>query len=164
MIRNTIRRVRSLAAGRIKNLLKRHGLDAVSVSDLDVCCVPVIQSDPYDDNNSFTLDKIIVRNGDLVFAVSSCCSEHEIKEDDIDTDALLYVLEWLEENEDDLGPDGEEAEDAADEEDEDGQVRITVTCDAGHVGESLIELAFAYAEANGGLTSYETETFIANID
>lgn len=43
------------------------------------------------------------------------------------------------------------------------QIRITITCDEGHVADSLRQLANAYEEREE-LTDYETEHFIAEIE
>lgn len=43
------------------------------------------------------------------------------------------------------------------------QIKITITCDEGHVADSLRQLANAYEESEE-LNDYETEHFIAEID
>lgn len=109
--KNTIAEVRSRAVQTIKKLMNRHGLDTVYVSDIDVDSSLIVLEDPYDGNNTYTLDYIQLQSdGTLQFRSSSCSAEKTDDEDSLPTDVLIGLADWLEANEDALGEEDSEEE------------------------------------------------------
>lgn len=103
-----VRKVRKDACDRIKAVMEKHDTDFILACDIDEGSSPVIEQHPFDDNNTRTLDSISLKDGKLTFSASNCSDSIDYDEDSINTDALLSVAEWLEENEDQLEENNDE--------------------------------------------------------
>ena len=103
-----VRKVRKDACDRIKAVMEKHDTDFIHACDIDEGSSPVIEQHPFDDNNTRTLDSISLEDGKLTFSASNCSDSIDYDEDSINTDALLSVAEWLEENEDQLEENNDE--------------------------------------------------------
>ena len=86
----------------IKNLLGRYNLTGVNSYDIDEGCSPIIMEDEFDDNNTYVLDFLSIKNGKLSFEGSNCSGEYIWSEETIPTDALVDISDWLEEHTDEL--------------------------------------------------------------
>ena len=100
--KTTIQMIRRSILDAIKGILVSHGVTGVLASDLDGGSAPVIRDDQLDANDSFILDSVTLRDGSLSFAASSCWREVVLDEEDMDTDALCDILDWLRSHEDAL--------------------------------------------------------------
>ena len=92
-----VQRLRKEACDKIKAIMKKHDIDYIDASDVDESCYPVIEKHPFDDNFTKTLDSISLDDGSLLFCASDCEDKAYFNEDEIGTDALLSVAQWLEE-------------------------------------------------------------------
>ena len=102
-MQKTLNKIRSKAEKAIIKLLTENNLDHVHVLDLsDGNGSPILQSDEFDDNNTFTLDAIVLDGGKLCFEGSSCNGNLSWTMDTISTDALLDILDYLEEYSEEL--------------------------------------------------------------
>lgn len=109
--KNTIAKVRSRAVQTIKGLMNRHSLDTVYASDIDKGSSLIVRVDPFEDNNTYTLDYIQLQpGGTLQFRSSSCSAERTDDENSLPTDVLAGLADWLEANEDALGEEDSEEE------------------------------------------------------
>lgn len=97
-----IQKIRKDACDKIKAILKKHNVEEVYASDICETCTPVIEKHPFDDNFTKTLDYISIEDNSLLFEASDCEENAYYNEDEIDTDALVSVAQWLEEREDEL--------------------------------------------------------------
>ena len=86
----------------IKNLLGRYNLTGVNSYDIDEDCSPIILEDEFDDNNTYVLDFLSIKDGQLVFEGSNHAGEYIWSEETIPTDALVDISDWLEEHTDEL--------------------------------------------------------------
>lgn len=107
--KTTIQKIRRSILDAIKGILVSHGVTSVLASDLDEGSAPVIRDDQLDANDSFVLDSVTLKDGSLSFAASSCWRETVLDEEDMDTDALCGILDWLRSHEGAL-PEKENAE------------------------------------------------------
>jgi hypothetical protein len=156
--------VRGQAHDAITEMLQSHGLDLVLASDIDPGSSPVVLEDPYDANDTFTLDAIRIEDGRLEFDASNCSQNVTYTEDNIPTDAILDIADWLEENEDALRA-VSDPDDENEDEDEKDQVCIRISCDADAVAEFLSSLLDEISARGGELPdSYEDETGYAEFD
>ena len=153
--------VRGQAHDAITEMLQSHGLDLVLASDIDPGSSPVVLEHPNDANNTFTLDAVGIVGSKLKFDASSCSQSAIYTEDDIPTDALLDIADWLEDNEDAL----RELSEPDDDDDEEEQVHIRISCDIHSVTEFLATLIQEIEDRDGELPeSYENETGSAEFD
>ena len=94
--------VKKETINRISYIVGKYGEhDLLYISDFCEGYSPVM-SYGYDDNDTFTLDSIQKVGKKLVFSFSSCSSNMDFNEDNLDTDTLLNILEFLIENEEGL--------------------------------------------------------------
>ena len=96
--------IRKSAVQEIESLLKKHNIDTLYISDIDIGSAPVIYSDLAGyDAASYILDKLYYSgSGDFMATISSCTEELDYPVDELPTDALYNILEFLEEREDEL--------------------------------------------------------------
>ena len=107
MMKTKIREIREKLIAEILDWLDSHELDEVYAIDIDEGSSPIIQEDIEDENNTYTLDKvsrkkITTRAGEfaiLLFDGSSSHADYTWTEDEISTDALADIAEFLEEYE-----------------------------------------------------------------
>ncbi len=102
MSKSKIQELRYALISQITSILKENGFDELQISDIDMGNSPVLQWDRVDDENTFTLDRIELRNGELSFDGSSSWSNHTWSQEDISLDALEDIFEFLEEHEDEI--------------------------------------------------------------
>lgn len=106
-MKNKIQEIREKLIAQINDWLDSHELDEVYAIDIDEGCSPIIQEDSEDENNTYTLDmisrkKITTRAGEftiLLFDGGSSHANYTWTEDEISTDALADIAEFLEEYE-----------------------------------------------------------------
>ena len=99
MRHNTQKSIRHDAIAKVKSILSENGLDELLISDIDEGNSPVVQWGN-DDADTYTLDEISLNtNGTILFNASSCWTSGVWDENDISTDALIDIVDFLEENE-----------------------------------------------------------------
>lgn len=128
--KSKLNEIRQEAIDCIKKLMTKHRIQTVEAYDIDEGSSPIVDENGSDGNLTFTLDRVTLKDGSLEFEASNCCENHTWDEDDISTDALVGISEWLEENEKTL-------EELADE----NQTTIHVTADKGRLADALRRIA-----------------------
>ena len=89
--------VRMEAVKKIKYFLFFANEDRIYISDFSPSESPVVHRDPFDDNNTYTLDEIERdKCGDIIFSSSSSCGNTIDTVSDLDTDTLIGIVDWLE--------------------------------------------------------------------
>ena len=148
-----LKELRQKSIDAIKTLINKHNLQQIDAVDIDEGSSPIIDEDTCDENLTFTLDRVTLKDGSLEFDGSNCCENHTWDEESIPTDALVSISEWLEENEDAI-------KEIAGED----QVTIRVTADSGRLAEALRKVA-DIIEETGEEDFEETEEnfFVASI-
>lgn len=63
---------------------------------------PVLKSNEYDENLTFTLDCVGIRNTKVYFEGSSSCESITLWADQIYVEVLIDLYEWLVDNEDEI--------------------------------------------------------------
>jgi hypothetical protein len=97
IMRTKVQEVRKEAIEKIKKLMG--ALTHLNMVDIDEGSSPIVCEDKFDSNFTTTLDSIEINpNGILVFYHSSSWENGWLEENDIPTDALLDVAEYLEDN------------------------------------------------------------------
>lgn len=66
------------------------------------CDTPILQENVFDDNLSFTLDCVGIRNGEVYFEGSSCVENITLFTTEIHVEVLIDIYEWLLANEEDI--------------------------------------------------------------
>ena len=95
-----LQQVRAQAESTILSIMARNDIRQIPIQEIDVCESPVMYNDPSDVNNTMTLDFIEFDNrGKLVFGASSCRENRTWNIDDVPTDALVEVAEYLKQHE-----------------------------------------------------------------
>ena len=96
--------IRKSAVQEIESILKKHNLDTLYISDIDTGSAPIIYSDLAGyDAASYILDKLYYDDsGNFKATISSCTEELDYTVDELPTDALYNILEYLEDHKDDL--------------------------------------------------------------
>lgn len=96
--------IRKSAVQEIENILKKHNINILYVADVDTGSAPVIYSDLAGyDAGSYILDTLYYDDSGVFKAtISSCIEELDYPVDELPTDALYNILEFLEEREDKL--------------------------------------------------------------
>ena len=92
--REQIGAIRSEINANIIALLKKYGYNY----EVTIC----LNDTPFDDNLTFTLDCVGVRNGEVYFEGPSCCEDITLFATQIDVENLIGIYEWLIENEEDI--------------------------------------------------------------
>lgn len=101
--RKQLRALREEAANSILSVMHKCNILSIEAVDVDEGSSPIIIEDPDDGNLSYTLDRIKVYNTDrerLLIQASNCWDSADIEEDDLSTDTLIGLSDWVEENED----------------------------------------------------------------
>ena len=100
-MREKLLELRKEAVSRIKAIMEKVNTDELFICSFSEGESPIIHEDPYDDNNTYTLDRIVLeKDGSLTFESSSCCRNAEDDEGDLDLELLIGVAEWVEDKED----------------------------------------------------------------
>lgn len=101
--REQLQAFREEAINSILSVMHRCHILTIEAVDVDAGSSPIIIEDPNDGNLTYTLDRIKVYKTDrerLLIQVSNCWDSADIEQDDLSTDTLLGLSEWVEENED----------------------------------------------------------------
>lgn len=104
--RNALAHIKKNTLRRIADILEEKGIDHVHAADVSDGESPIIIDDHNDGNLTYTLDSITVRNRKRLYIeidASNCCDNTTVNAEALDAGLLLDVLEWLTDNEDDLG-------------------------------------------------------------
>ena len=95
---NLIKRARESAESNILSLMAKNNIREIPVREIDGCESPAVTKDSNDE--AMTLDFIEINlNGKLVFDASSCDENNTWTIDEMPTDALVAVAEFLAEHE-----------------------------------------------------------------
>lgn len=97
-----IGKLRKELCASIADILDKYGIDKLHVSDIDDCYSPIVMEDYMEANNSYTLDAILRKNGDIVFSASNAWNGYDFYINEIGLDFLADILDWLEDNEDEI--------------------------------------------------------------
>lgn len=100
--------VRDSMIREIKDIMSKYNVTRIDSCDIDYGGSPIVKADDFDDNNTLVLDAIRITEHGLVFTASSCCVDTEYHEDNIPTDALCDIAEFLCDHEDELAELSEE--------------------------------------------------------
>lgn len=95
----TLLKIRASIVDGIVDLMHKHECTEVSTC---LCDAPILIDDPHDGNLSYTLDEVILDNGMVDFRGSSCCDNAHLNQGDIGLEELMYIYEWLLDNEDEI--------------------------------------------------------------
>ena len=95
-----IQALRKEITGDIIALMKKYGLDTLYASDIDDGSTPVIMSNPDIADLTYTLDKVEVKDDDLLISASNCENDATWEAKFIDIEILAGLAEWLNDNED----------------------------------------------------------------
>ena len=101
-LQNTINEVRNEAVNAIISIMSKNNRKEVYTYEFD--CTPII-IDSNDCDETYTLDAIRVVEGTTPYIIFSCSSSYdnnEVTSGNTSTDNLLYVLEWITDNEESL--------------------------------------------------------------
>lgn len=95
--------VRTSAVKTIEDILSKYALDTLYISDIDTGSSPIIYSDLTGyDAESYILDKLYYDTGIIRAEISSCTNVLTYDLDELPTDAIYNILEYLQDHEDDL--------------------------------------------------------------
>mgnify|MGYP003412638313 FL=1 len=101
-LQNTINEVRNEAVNAIISIMSKNNRKEVYTYEFD--STPII-IDSNDCDETYTLDAIRVVEGTTPYIIFSCSSSYdnnEVTSGNTSTDNLLYVLEWITDNEESL--------------------------------------------------------------
>ena len=101
-LQNTINEVRNEAVNAIISIMSKNNCKEVYTYEFD--STPII-IDSNDCDETYTLDAIRVVEGTTPYIIFSCSSSYdnnEVTSGNTSTDNLLYVLEWITDNEESL--------------------------------------------------------------
>ena len=98
MNKSKIQTLRNESVSNILRILKRHN---GTEGDFCLGSTPIILEDPFDDNNTYTLDRLeLVDNGsDFIADASNCFQNITIKSEDLFLEVLIGIEEFLQDNE-----------------------------------------------------------------
>ena len=85
--------LRQETIGAIVDILRRHKNDD---ADFALSSTPIISEDPLNDYNTYTLDRIILQEDSFSVDASSSGDTTDWSAEDLSTDVLINILEWLE--------------------------------------------------------------------
>ena len=87
--------VRDSALDSIRMALRGNNIELIEAYDIDPGSSPIIQEDPFDDNNTYTLDRIILDGETIYFDGSNASQNCSWNDANIPTDALLDIADYL---------------------------------------------------------------------
>ena len=103
MNKQLLTKIREDAISTIKRLVEKYGEGKLYTFDISESESPIVREDPYDSNLTYTLDNVdVLSNGNIIFSASNCFDCADFSDDILDTDTLVGIAEWLEDNEDAL--------------------------------------------------------------
>lgn len=94
--------LRNKIASQIKDIILSTHNDEIRIYDIDEGCSPILQDDEYDENNTYTLDKVYIYNGILYLDGSSSYASFTWRQDNIGIEILAGVLDFLQEHEEEI--------------------------------------------------------------
>ena len=89
--------IREQAIETIKKALKKHNINFLHVTEMDVTDIPVVRENPEDEEDTYTLDAIELNGENLTFNASSSWDNGYFKPREIDIELLVYIADWAEE-------------------------------------------------------------------
>lgn len=99
---NTLLTIRRDFLAKIKALMLKCGITVIECTDISETESVVVMAHPEDDNLTYTLDRVILDDAGLSFEVSNSCNNTFFEEDNIPTDSLLSIYDYLVAHEDSL--------------------------------------------------------------
>lgn len=90
--------LRNKIASQIKAIILSTHNDEIRIYDIDEGCSPILQEDEYDENNTYTLDKVYLHDGILYLDGSSSYANFTWRQDNICIETLADVLDFLQEH------------------------------------------------------------------
>lgn len=96
---NKVHVLRQQAVESILAILKRN---AIFEADFALGSTPIIIEDPYDCDNSFTLDRVYLEGDTFALDASSCFDNLTRTAEDLTVETLFGILDFLTDNEDDI--------------------------------------------------------------
>lgn len=101
-------KIRENALTRIKNIMGKYSEDGeLYISDFSEGESPIVRENPYNDEFTYTLDKVEMTEAgigvhELSFDASSSWDNITLEASELDTDTLVGIAEWLEEHEEEI--------------------------------------------------------------
>lgn len=95
-------KMRNKIASQIKAIILSTRNDEIRIYDIDEGCSPILQEDEYDENNTYTLDKVYLHNGIVYLDGSSSHANFTWRQDNIGIEILAGVLDFLQEHEEEI--------------------------------------------------------------
>lgn len=96
--RQKLNELRDEIVAHIKNIVDSVGGE-LYITDISEGNSPILQEDAYDENNTYTLDKLEIHFGKLLLDGSSSYANFTWTEDNLSIDALVGVAEFLDDYE-----------------------------------------------------------------
>ena len=90
--------LRNKIASQIKAIILSTHNDEIRIYDIDEGCSPILQEDEYDENNTYTLDKVYLHDGIVYLDGSSSYANFTWRQDNINIETLAGVLDFLQEH------------------------------------------------------------------
>ena len=94
--------LRNKIASQIKAIILSTHNDEIRIYDIDEGCSPILQEDEFDENNTYTLDKVYLRNGIVYLDGSSSHANFTWRQDSIGIEILAGILDFLQEHEEEI--------------------------------------------------------------
>ena len=94
--------LRNKIASQIKAIILSTHNDEIRIYDIDEGCSPILQEDEYDENNTYTLDKVYLHDGIVYLDGSSSYASFTWRQDNINIETLAGVLDFLQEHVEDI--------------------------------------------------------------
>ena len=104
---NTLLTIRRDFLAKIKALMLKCGITVIECTDISETESVVVMAHPEDDNLTYTLDRVILDDAGLSFEVSNSCNNTFFEEDNIPTDSLLSIYDYLVAHQDSLDKKGD---------------------------------------------------------
>lgn len=98
----SLKELRAKIVGQIIEIVTAIDGDELYIVDIDEGCSPILQEDEFDENNTYTLDKVYVEQGELYLDGSSSYANFTWRGSNLHIEALEDVLEFLKEHEDQI--------------------------------------------------------------
>ena len=104
LIKKQLQEIRKNIKNAIIGLLSEFKLDSIEIAEIDECDAPVLPlPDEYDSSCQYSLDRLYIRENQIVFEGSSQASNVEYDSDCLDVESMLGILDWLESHRQEIG-------------------------------------------------------------
>ncbi len=90
--------LRNKIASQIKGIILSTHNDEIRIRDIDKGCSPILQKNEYDENDTYTLDKVYLRNSIVYLDGSNSYAYYTWRQDNINIEILANVLDFLQEH------------------------------------------------------------------